>query len=172
MVRCFYLWKDSLERYEAGNLAAKTRFNREELDALSRTLEDRIDALMQEDSLSKTPLLDFVLHFWDEHADGAGSLFASRLSSTEEGFADLAVGALSPQPPMAARSVHRLDAPQLEKWTATPGEELVKRCEALLSQRPEWLQEIHTIALEAFIDEVRSPRDKWGRPAQPNSTPP
>lgn len=166
MVRCWYFWKELLEHYEAGSLGAITYFNQGELDDLRGALLHRIEVLAEKGSLAKTPLLDFVLYFWDEQGSGAGSQYASGLSSTEEGLADLAVGALC----QATKPVYRSDAAQLERWTATTRQDLLKRCEDLLAQRREWLEEIHTIALKTFIDEVRNPRDKWGRPVRTDST--
>ena len=166
MVRCFYDWKDLLKSYEAGQPHSVTHFNREEIETLSTTLLERVGGLAQQGSLSKTPLLDFVIHFWDEHDSGAGSNLASQLSASEEGLADLAVGVLFPRSEMATNPVYRSDDALLEKWAATKRYELAQRCEDILALQPEWLQEAHVIALKTFIKEVRNPRDQWGRPIE------
>jgi hypothetical protein len=166
MVRCLNLWKELHESYEAGNLSTTTYFDSGELDALGKALLDRIITASKNGSLSKTPLLNFVLYFWDQIEAGAGSRFASQLSVGDVGFADLAVGALRPRPPMAANPVDRSDVALLERWVAIKALDLPERCEKILAQRPDWLSEIQAISLRAIIDEVRNPRDNFGRPVR------
>jgi KAP family P-loop domain len=169
MVRCFYLWKELLESAESGDLTTTTYFNREELEVLKPVLRDRVIVAAGNGMLAKTPLLDFVLFFWDEIAEGAGSQFAFELSSSEEGFADLVVGALSPRPSMVTNPVDRCDVTLMNRWAKKETDELQRRCENILAERPAWLSEIHLISLQALIDEVRNPRDAFGRPVRTNT---
>jgi predicted KAP-like P-loop ATPase len=160
MVRCFYLWKERQKEYESGRLYITTYFNRAELEELRGALQNRIEAAARDSSLLNTPMLDFVLYFWDEHVPGAGSEFAGRAASTDVGFVNLVVGALQPRPPLSADAAFRSDVQLLEKWTAGKRADLLNRCELILAEPPEWLQEVHKIALRAFVGEVQHPRDQ------------
>jgi predicted KAP-like P-loop ATPase len=164
MIQCYSLWNERLTNYEGGNLATTTYFSRQELTALSGDLLHRIGSAAAEGVLARTPLLHLVLGYWDGQRGGAGSYFAFRVSSDEQGFADLAVGALCPRPPLATKAIYRSEAQLLQQWTKASREELIERCETILATRPGWLSEIQETALRAFVTEVRTPRDQWGFP--------
>src|SRR5262249_48315721 len=133
-----------------------------ELEELKALLLDRIEAAARENALLTTPMLDFALHFWDQNRTGAGTIFAVSAASTDSGFAELAVGALQPRPPLARDAAYRSEVKLLENWTGKKVEELAARCEQLLTTGPHWLLEKHNIALRALIDEVKHPRDPLG----------
>ena len=166
MVRCFVLWEDGQKRYEAGDVTALTYFDDRELSALKTVLLSRIKDLAKVGSLAQTPLLDFVLHFWDEHEVGAGTQWASIVARTDEGLADLAVGTLCPCSPMVRDPVYRSKPALLERWAGVGTDEAVGRCENILTSQPAWLSKVHMVARGAFIDEVRNPRDEFGLPVR------
>ncbi|MEX2303715.1 MAG: P-loop NTPase fold protein [Bryobacterales bacterium] len=164
MTRCYYLWFENLEKYEAGSYVSNVPFNREEIEHVKDVLLQRVKFFAKSGLLVKTPFLGFVLHFWDEQDDGGGSRYAADVSQSDEGFCWLAVGAMRDRPPSSTSTQYRSDVAALTRWTGMGGQELSERCARLLDEKAEWLQEIHRIALQACIDEVQNPRDAWGRP--------
>lgn len=58
----------------------------------------------------------------------------------------------------------RLPIKSVEKFIAGKANTLLIRCERILKERPNWLNNRRRTAVETFVREIKEPKDEWGRP--------
>jgi len=126
-----------------------------------------------ESRLREAPSFGYVLHRWSEWGEeNEVKRYVSTLIGEDEGLADFLVGFLQVTfsegwGDRVARQIWRVHLPSVQRFTGIDPITLLVRCEKILSDSPEWLTDRRRQALETFHEEIRNPRDEWGRKRRP-----
>jgi len=95
--------------------------------------------------------------------------YALNLIKDDEGFCHFLAGFLSVSHSQGiddrvSKRTWRIHVASIEKFISSKADTLLNRCERILKESPNWLGGHKRLALETFLQEIRQPKDEWGRP--------
>lgn len=138
-----------------------------ELEAIAL---QKIREAIQEKRLHTGPEFGYLLyHLAEWSSEAEAKEYVSQLIVDDIGVCDFLSGLLQSGyshgvSDRVARRAWRVHLPSVKKFSGADPSGLVPRCEKILQDAPDWLNQRRRLALETFVKEVKEPRDDWGRP--------